>query len=127
MAAAVGVSLRRGFPATSLGRVSLQVSPGALVRLGIVPVTEAAWVERPRRSRESPGSRPQSGTPHLCPVRSILSDGHPVPRRSRRVAAGRRLEKIKGKTEVREDKRIAQGRMLEPRIKSIYLDSTCPV
>lgn len=55
MAAAVGVSLRRGFPATSLGRVSLQVSPGALVRLGIVPVTEAAWVERPRRSRESPG------------------------------------------------------------------------
>lgn len=55
MAATVGVSLKRGFPAAVLGRVGLQVSPGAVVQWGAVLVTEAAWVERPRRGGRSPG------------------------------------------------------------------------
>lgn len=93
MAAAVGVSLKRGFPATALGRVGLQVRPGAVVQWGAVPVTEAAWVERPRRGGKSPGSGLREGLTCIL-LLSILSDSLPALLHSWRVAAGRRLEKI---------------------------------
>lgn len=73
MAAAVGVSLKRGFPATALVRVGLQVSPGAVGQWEAAPVPEAAGVERPRRGGGSPGpglgrpSRLRPGPEH--PVR----------------------------------------------------------
>lgn len=93
MAAVVGVSLKRGFSATALGRVGLQVSPGAVVQWGAVPVTEAAWVESPRRSGKSPGPGLRRGLTSSL-LLSILSDSQPVLLPSWRVAAGRRLEKI---------------------------------
>lgn len=96
MAAAVGVSLKRGFPATVLGRVGLQVSPGAVVQWGAVPVTEAAWVERPRRGGRSPGSGLRGGLTCIL-LLSILSDSHPALLHSWRVATERRLEKITGR------------------------------
>lgn len=93
MAAAVGFSLKCGFPATALGRVGLQVSPGAVVQWGAVPVTEAAWVERRRRGGRSPAPGLRGGL--TCTLLlSILSDCHPALLHCGRVAAGRRLEKI---------------------------------
>lgn len=93
MAAAVGVSLKRVFPATALGRVSLQVSPGAEVQWGVVPVTEAASVERPRRGWRSLGPGLRGGLTYTL-LLSILSGSHPALLHSWRVAARRRLGKI---------------------------------
>lgn len=68
MAAAVGVSLKRGFPATALGRVGLQVSPGAVVQWGTVPVTEAARSGEAAGRRREPGAGPQGRAAHLRPA-----------------------------------------------------------
>lgn len=92
MAAAVGVSLKRGFPAAVLGRVGLQVSPGAVVQWGAVPVTETVWVERSRRGGRSPSPGLGGGlTLHPAPEHPFRqpSDASPSPERG---AAGRRLE-----------------------------------
>lgn len=102
MAAAVGVSLKRGFPATAVGRVGLQVSPGAVVQWEAVPVTEAAWSGEAAERRREPGPGLRGGRLTYALPRSILSERPPAPRHSRRVAAGQRVEKVSGKIEVRE-------------------------
>lgn len=68
MAAAVGVSLKRGFPATALGRVGLQVSPGAVVQWGTVPVTEAARSGEAAGRRREPWAGPRERAAHLRPA-----------------------------------------------------------
>lgn len=69
---------------------------------GAVPVPEAAWGGQAAERRREPGSRPRGRTCHLraAPERPVTRP--PALRHSRRVAAGRRLGKVSGKTEGRE-------------------------
>lgn len=100
MAAVVGVSLKRGFPATALGRVGLQVSPGAVVHWGTVSVTEAARSGEAAGRWREPGAGPQGRAAHLRPapehpVRSP-SGASPQPERRGRAEGGKGRRKDRG-------------------------------
>lgn len=100
MAAAVGVSLKRGFPATAVGRVGLQVSPGAVVQWEAVPVTEAAWSGEAAERRREPGAGPQGRAAHLRPAPEHLvrtpSGASPQPEGRGRAEGGKGQRKDRG-------------------------------